>query len=406
MYKKTDKESLRTLVAMLYRYYAAAETYLADVSAVIRGEAFEASTTIALNNTDVLESLSFDYKITNEGTFDLALLCDWNNHYSYYTFTTEGAADEYAGISCETLEDGYIRVTFQIEELTYIVENPTTVIAMLFFHGGSTAEGYIDNITLNVYTPPVEFEGGQFTAGSDLTIALDNEQEVSKLSFDYQITSGERFGISFLPDWNNFYGYFDFNAEGSVGIYDGVGYEVLDNGYIRVFVNLDAVTQFTGIPTSKILNTIYIRGSYTTASGTITNICINEAAKPLSHGERFYANTDSNLMFSGNTAGAETVSFEYKITNDGTFNLAALNSDWSKYYGYYGFNAQGADADYAGITCEKLSDGYIRVTMTLSELMRTNNNDNRDSVPENLSLLYIAGRFSNANGYIDNIQIN
>ena len=95
-----------------------------------------------------------------------------------------------------------------------------------------------------------------------------------------------------------------------------------------------------------------------------------------------------------------------KITDDGTFNLAALNSDWSKYYGYYCFNAQGADADYAGITCEKLSDGYIRVTLTLSELMRTNNNDNRDSVPENLSLLYIAGRFSNANGYIDNIQIN
>ena len=199
---------------------------------------------------------------------------------------------------------------------------------------------------------------------------------------------------------------FDFNAEGSVGIYDGVGYEVLDNGYIRVFVDMDAVTQFTGIPTSKVINTIYIRGSYTTASGTITNICINEAAKPLSHGERFYANTDSNLMFSGNTAGAETVSFEYKITNEGTFHLAALNSDWSKYYGYYAFNDQGADADYAGITCEKLSDGYIRVTLTLSELMRTNNNDNRDSVPENLSLLYIAGRFSNANGYIDNIQIN
>ena len=120
-------------------------------------------------------------------------------------------------------------------------------------------------------------------------------------------------------------------------------------------------------------------------------------------GEPFAAGSDKQIVLE-NTEKLETLSFEYQITNDGTLSIAALNADWSKYFGYYEFNGEGNVWNDSGIVCEKLDDGFIRVTMTLAELNRTNNADNRNNAPEIIDSLYISANMNTASGYIRNIQ--
>ena len=59
--------------------------------------------------------------------------------------------------------------------------------------------------------------------------------------------------------------------------------------------------------------------------------------------------------------------------------------------------------DYAGITTEKLSNGYIRVTMILDALDRTGCNNNRDVAPETLAVFDVFGT-TTVNGQIQNLQ--
>ncbi|MBR2048212.1 MAG: hypothetical protein IJ960_06395, partial [Oscillospiraceae bacterium] len=98
-----------------------------------------------------------------------------------------------------------------------------------------------------------------------------------------------------------------------------------------------------------------------------------------------------------------TISFEYKLTTDGEINVMLRSPSDTPYYGGFEFNANGEVQNYAGVECEKLDDGYIRVTVTTADVERTNNKDNLDSIPATVSKICIY-RDSTASGYIDNIQ--
>ena len=103
------------------------------------------------------------------------------------------------------------------------------------------------------------------------TIFLDDAANISTLSFDYKINSGERFNIALLCDWSNYYGYYKFTANGAANAYAGVSYTVLGNGYIRVTFDMAALTTVAGTPTNT-LSLLYLHGSWTDATGSITNI--------------------------------------------------------------------------------------------------------------------------------------
>ena len=95
----------------------------------------------------------------------------------------------------------------------------------------------------------------------------------------------------------------------------------------------------------------------------------------------------------------EAVTFDYKITNDGTIAVALMNSDWTLHYSYYMFDAKGETQDYAGVTTEVRTDGYVMVTFNIAELT-----EGTSTKPEMLGLLRVRGQSSTATGYIDNIQ--
>ena len=103
------------------------------------------------------------------------------------------------------------------------------------------------------------------------TIALDNAANISTLSFDYKIDSGERFNIALLCDWSNFYGYYKFTAAGAAEQYSGVTCTMLSNGYIRVTFDIASLNKMTGSPADT-LKILYLHGSWTDATGSITNI--------------------------------------------------------------------------------------------------------------------------------------
>lgn len=240
------------------------------------------------------------------------------------------------------------------------------------------------------------YDGGAFTAGTDLTVSVSNDQPVTKMSFDYKLTTEGYFNIALLPDWSSYFGYFEFNANGAAGNYAGITTEKLSGGTIRVRVNMAELTKVAGTP-SKVLTMLYIRGGYSNANGSISNIRLSHEAQEVLRGELVDTSAGKTIAL-GNTNALNTISFEYKMVDGTKFNMA-LCPNWSAYFGYFAFGAEGARDKYAGVTTEVLADGYIRVTFDLSALTAMSGTPSKV-----IDFLYIRGDdWSDAHCYIDNI---
>ena len=368
----------------------------------VRGQEIKPSTnlTIELGNTEEVATLSFDYKVTS-GTFNISLNPDWDNAFGYFAFDANGKADAYEGVSVEKLDDGYYHVTFQLSKLTKYNGNPSKNLSFLYVRGAWTdATGYIDNVQYVLAKDYVEvYRGREITPSTSLTLELGNTEELSSLSFDYKVLSGT-FNISLNPDWDNAFGYFAFDANGNVDPYDGVTLETLEDGYIRVTFDLAALTKYSGNP-GKALSFLYIRGSWTDATGYIDNIKYVVAEKPVepeNRGQEIISRTDLTIALT-NTEEVTTLSFDYKLTG-GTFNIS-LNPDWDNYFGYFAFDTNGNLDPYDGVTLQTLEDGYTRVTFDLAALTKYSGSPSKV-----LTFLYLRGAWSDATGYIDNVQLN
>ena len=253
--------------------------------------------------------------------------------------------------------------------------------------------------------------GGDFTAGKDLTINFE-EGAYDFVSFDFKWTSGTKlfFGLC-NPDWSKYYGMFEVDGNGVVGSYDGVTSEKLANDIIRVTIETAKVTRTNNADNADnvpaTIDKFYIRGDWSDAAGTIDNIrCLvknQQHAEIVVEGGEFTSGNDLTLSFE---AGAYSkISMDYKIVAGNDVWFCFANSDLTKYYGYYWLITDGVAESYDGVTCELLDNGYIRVTLDIAQLNRTNHMWNRDNAPDAVSCLYIRGDWSNAAGFIDNIRL-
>ena len=98
-----------------------------------------------------------------------------------------------------------------------------------------------------------------------------------------------------------------------------------------------------------------------------------------------------SYQFSTRRGEYETVSFEYKITDEGTgnkrFGVAVIDGfDWSTFYGYFWFCSTGSKYGDSGVTTKILEDGFIKATIILAE---TDIKSGSGELPENTSILYI-----------------
>ena len=405
---------------------------------------------IELDNADKLAAISFDYKIISGEKFAIALMPNWDAYYGYYNFNGIGSVDSDSGITTEELEDGYIRVTMDIAELTKTNGNVNEVITFLYVRGAFTnANGTIHNIVLIVddgnqeptepteptepdvteptepeVTEPTEPENVSYPliSGMDLTIPVANEKEVVSLSFDYKIESGEKFAIALMPNWDAYYGYYNFNSNGNVDNDTGITTKTLDNGYIRVIFDMASLTKTNG-NVNTVITFLYVRGAFTDANGIIENVTVSyEAIEPepsepeitepettepeVTEPEITEPEVQEHTLVPGEDLiipldvlqNLKTLSLEYKVSC--TFNMALVMEDWGAYYGYFAFDENGNVDPYDGITLETLEDGYIRVTFDVAALTKYVGTPN-----SGFNTLYIRGDWSDAQGVLRNITL-
>ena len=427
----SDNAELAALVKAMYSYHLAAVKFVEESD--MRGEAFVGGVTkTIILPADATENLVFDYKLTSEGVMHLVLRAsDWNGFYGDFAFNADGETVDYDGIATEKLEDGYIRVTVRFEKLgrTGCLNNrdmaPESVGIFDVYQTG-TADGFVDNIQLDVELPEEEvIRGEAFTGKTTKTIFLP-ANAAENLQFDYKLTTeGDIHVILRAPDWKGFYGDFEFNANGESVDYDGIAIEKLEDGYIRVTVRFEqlgrtgCVNNRDSAPASVGIFDVYEFG---TADGYVDNIQLDvelpeeeEPTEPEVPTEpEFPAEPEETLAFVAGTGVAtsvktayESISFDYKLTTDGVMGVVLRGADvWLSFYGEYYFNASGESIDYAGVTTEVLDNGYIHVTMYFDDLTRSGCVDNRNGAPANVGVLDIYGGFTTADGAIANIQVD
>ena len=91
--------------------------------------------------------------------------------------------------------------------------------------------------------------------------------------------------------------------------------------------------------------------------------------------------------------------FDYKLEGAGTMDIRLRASVYSNYYGQFTFKQNGESTDYAGVTTEKLSDGYIRVTINIAELT-----PHTSTEPEDTANIQIY-KTTTVGGYLEIIEL-
>lgn len=378
------------------------------------------------------KAVRFDYKLAAEGVMCLILRDpNWGKYYGGFEFNTQGLVWSYqTGITTEKLDNGYIRVTMILDELnrTGMVDNrdnaPETIGVFDIF-SWTTVDGHIDNIELLMDVPeapedPTEPEVTEpevtepaglelnFTAGNESFIEVTPD-DYDVVKFDYKLAAeGTMTLILRDPNWGKYYGDFTFDANGLVWSYQtGITTEKLDNGYIRVTMVLDELNR-SGLVDNRdnAPDTIGVFDvfSWTTVDGHIQNIELlkNEVEAAETYELNFAAGAETFLEIEPKAYKA--ITFDYKLAAEGQMSLILRDSSWLKYYGDFTFNNEGLVWSYqTGITTEKLDNGYIRVTMVLAELNRTNITDNRDNAPETIAVFDVYS-WTTVNGHIENLQ--
>ena len=356
--------------------------------------------------------VEFDYLMLNDQSFRVALLSpDWSKYYGYFTFDSNGPTSNYAGIQYETLSDGYIHVTMVCSQLNITNnqsnrDNAPSTFDKFYIRGGSGI-GLVDNFNFSMDDSHiVTYRGERFSVGTDYNDDNINVAVNGTLNIDFYFLSENDTYIELILglDWQNWFGYYRIYADGHLGgNYQGVTTGDCSDGYHRVSFDLTNLGSY-GANTQSItsLKLFHISSSRSNAEGFVDFNASGEAT--MYRGEMFTAGTD--LTISKSPVACSTIEFDYLIKDDGFIKICFLDENWAKYYGYYQFNKTGAASNYVGVSTQALSDGYIHVVLTCLQLQITNNNSNRDNAPDSISVIYIRGAFSTANGYIDNLTLN
>ena len=368
------------------------------------------------------KTLSFDYKTNGDGELAVILRGSaWTRFYGDFRLTQSGEKTDYAGITTETLEDGYIRVTFDIAALqrTGCVNNRNTApedIALIDIYNWTTVDGYIDNIQVSMDAPTPEpvIRGEAFTAGKDTYFYLEQAGNYDIISFDYKTdAAGELTAILRGSAWGGkYYGDYRFTESGEKVDYAGVTTEILADGYIRVTFDMAAlnrtgcVDNLNNAPADVALIDIY---NWTTVGGYLDNIQTSMKATEPENPEipPVPSETTSFTAGAGTWIKTETayksITFDYKLDGDGVMGLILRDDqNWLTYYGGYYFNSKGETTDYAGITTQELGNGYVRATLVFDELTVKSPN----GAPANVEIFDIYGSYTTVGGAFGNVTLD
>ena len=343
--------------------------------------------------------VSFEYQITNEGTMGVVVVDpdDWNVGYGIFMFDKNGPTNSYNNLEFEAIEDDWISVSILLNKNTKLLSTLPTKVSLFRISGSrTTADGYIDHISFSkVFIP----RGVAFTGGTDHNVDIPEIALTETVIIDFKFTSENGTYLNFMlgDGWNDFYGYYRVNANGSLGgSYDGVSITYLSDDYFRVTVVLSELTAVNGAPEK--INFFRIRGKSSTASGYV-DFNPNEEPEVI-RGSAFYASTSFSQALDPALSLTDTLVVDIKFTSgSSTYVTINIREGWEAwYYGSYKIFANGTLAStYNGVTIQLLEDGYYRVTFNIAEL---DIGPSIESITK-IDLFHMSGSHTTANGYIE-----
>ena len=371
-----------------------------------RGVEFTQGYAVNIAPIPLTRTIKIDFQFTTaDDTYVNFMLGDgWSNFYGYYRVNANGSlGGNYNGVSISPLVDGYFRVTVVLNELTNVNGDPQKID--LFYirgSGWSNAEGYVD---FNPSYNPGVIRGQTFSSGVDYTLDISTPFALTDtFNIDFKFTSEDGTYINFMlgDGWSNFYGYYRVNANGSLGgTYSGVSIVPLEDGYYRVTVNISQLDKVNGNAEAITkINLFYIRGNWSDAAGYVdfdTNADVG-----VIRGQTFSSGANYILDLSTPLALTETIYIDFKFSSATDTHINFMLGDgWSNFFGYFRVNANGSlGGNYDGVSITYLPDGYLRVTVVLSELTIVPDGVSAENITK-INLFYIRGNWSNGAGYVD-----
>ncbi len=234
---------------------------------------------------------------------------------------------------------------------------------------------YVDNVHFGAKPMFERAIGANYDIRAEDRVTITGNEV---FSFDFKVTSGTKFNVGF-GNWSQ---YFDFSLKpdgtrydnGGNGLYAGTYLKPLSNGWYRIYASTGLMNRIAGswktwdYSGNNDLKIILDRAG-NDATGFVSEPRIESNSmkyimSPSTTYENYAAITD--------TSAVDTLSFTYKFIDNKDSSFAFMLSDnWSTYYGYFEFLANGNSkwgSTYAGVTTEQIGDGVVRVTMKLDEV--------------------------------------
>lgn len=374
------------------------------------GEEFLATEDFTKNVTNGNYAVvKFDYLITSGTKFSI-MMGTWDAAYGYFDFNSAGELTDYAGVTVESLSNGYKRVTVDISEVTKKDSGASNINLLYIWNKNTDANGFIDNITLlNEYTITVVngtgsgtyLEGDSVTAvasvpaGYTFTSWTDGSGNFVSASQTYVFSASENITLTanFSQDVITYV----------VEVDGGSGSGVYAEGAIATVVaNVPSGSYFNGWLD---MNSETVVSYNTTYQFTVTEDVSLYADVYEYNGTAFAKGTQ--IQFDSEKR-ISTISFEYIFSNKDSVDNAKMflkiyEKGWNRYIG--GYDIDDNSSSIVGITLSKLDDGYSKVTLTIDNLNKVNNEtDGSTAKPAYLYFMYLDNG-TTATGYYRNLVI-
>lgn len=248
---------------------------------VVRGQRFQNATDLTVNlpeHIELTDTIKVDLKFDNPTSSNQAAIMlgqGWDQYYGYFVIRGDGTPENtYDGVTITNLDDGYIRVTFNISELTKLSDKPAPdqFIDMIYVRGAwSVGDGYID-INSNEGHP---IRGLRFENATDFTKDYKTEHFSLTDTFTFDVkfddpSSDNVIGFMLGQEWSKYYGYYKVKGDGTLNdTYNGISIITLSDGYYRVTLNLAQLTKVDDTEPDSYINLFYIAGRFSTGGGYI-----------------------------------------------------------------------------------------------------------------------------------------